>query len=296
MTEPAVAFLGLGRMGAPMAMRLLAADCSVTVWNRSAARTAALAELGARVAATPAEALSEGEFAILMLADGEAVGDVLTDPRSLDALRPGSVVIDMSSIPPARARAHAELLAEQGVGHLDAPVSGGVLGASKGSLTIMVGGDGEVLARATPVLQALGQQHHLGPAGSGQVAKCVNQLIVGITIGAVAEGLLLASASGVDPERVREALTGGFADSRILREHGRRMLERDFAPGGSVALQLKDLRTALALAGKLRLPLTERVTELFEDLERDIGAEHDHSALLLGLERAQLGQWPPAEA
>jgi 2-hydroxy-3-oxopropionate reductase len=213
------------------------------------------------------------------------------------AIRKGALVIDMSSIPPAIARAHAERLAKLGIAHLDAPVSGGTVGARDGKLVIMAGGSPENFARAQPVFAALGKPTLVGGSGAGQLAKLCNQAIVGITIGAVAEALLLAAAGGADPAAVRQALMGGFADSRILQEHGQRMLNRRFLPGFAVANQVKDLNTVLDAARqeKLKLPLTERVTELFADLAKD-GARFDHSGLLLELERlnspARVGSIP----
>jgi 2-hydroxy-3-oxopropionate reductase len=222
-----------------------------------------------------------------MLADGPTVHKVLFD--SGVELGPGALVVDMSSIAPALAREHAALLAEHDVAHLDAPVSGGTVGAEEGTLAIMVGGERAAFDRARPLLETLGRPTYVGPAGSGQLAKCVNQLVVAVTIGAVAEGLLLASAGGADPAAVREAILGGFAESRILREHGARMLTRDFEPGGRSRLQVKDLDTILDVAGgiALELPFASLARELFRDLVENGDGELDHSALLLELERLQ---------
>lgn len=285
--QPRVAVLGLGLMGAPIARRLLGAGTAVTVWNRTSAKAEPLGELRARVAADPAEAVAGCDVAILVLADQAAVDEVLEARGVADALAPGSLVIDVSSIAPAAARRHAVRLAKQGVAHLDAPVSGGTRGAEEGTLTIFVGGLESAFARAHPVLSIVGTPHHVGDSGSGQVAKLVNQVIVGVTIGALAEAFVFAASNGTNPAKLRSALLGGFADSRILREHGRRMVERDFTPGGKVASQIKDLRTVLTLAREagLVLPLTERVDELFAALADTSGPELDHSALLLELER-----------
>ena len=295
-----IAFLGIGLMGAPMAERLLAASQDVALWNRTRAKAEAIA--GARVAATPAEAAAGADVLITMLETGPVVEAVLFgDPSTGDGgaaapLKRGTLVIDMSSSPPPLARDHAQRFAARGIGYLDAPVSGGVVGARAGTLAIMAGGSAADFARAKPIFELLGHPTLVGPPGSGQLAKCCNQAIVAITIGAVAEALLLAAASGADPAAVREALLGGFADSRILQLHGKRMIERDFLPGGRARVQLKDQDTILAAAkaAKLQLPLSECVTALYRDLVNQGGSELDQNALLLQLERinapARLGQ------
>jgi 2-hydroxy-3-oxopropionate reductase len=280
-----IGFLGTGLMGSPMAHRLLLAGHEVTVWNRSPEKTESLLEAGARVAASPREAVAGAETVVLSLIDGTVVGEVLFESGAAAALEPGRLVIDTSTILPSTARAHARRLLEMGHAPLDAPVSGGTRGAESGTLTLMVGGDPEHFSRALPVLRPLGEPSHVGEAGAGQVAKAANQLLVAVTIGAVAEALTLVQRSGVDPRAVRKALLGGFADSRILREHGQRMLDRDFTPGGRVAGQLKDLRiiAELATESELQLPLTARVTDLF----RRLSFRHpdlDHSAVLLEVE------------
>jgi 2-hydroxy-3-oxopropionate reductase len=298
-----IAFLGIGLMGAPMAERLAAAGRDLVLWNRTRAKAEAIA--GARVAATPAEAAAQADVLITMLENGPVVEAVLFGQHgAAAALNRGALVIDMSSSPPPLARDHAQRFAARGIGYLDAPVSGGVVGAHAGTLAIMAGGSAADFARAKPILDPLGRPNRVGPAGSGQLAKCCNQAIVAITIGAVAEALLLAAASGADPAAVREALLGGFADSRILQHHGKRMMERGFRPGGRARVQLKDQDTILAAAkdAKLRLPLSECVTALYRDLVKHGGSEFDQNALLLELERintpARLGQTvdkiPPA--
>lgn len=288
-----VAFLGIGLMGGPMAANLLAAGYGLSAWNRTAAKAEALAPHGARIAASAAAACAGADIVITMLENGPVVEEVLFGaPAAAAALAPGSLVIDMSSIPPATARRHAERLKARGVAHLDAPVSGGTVGAREATLAIMAGGDAADFARAQPLLARLGRPVRVGPSGSGQLAKLCNQAIVGITIGAVAEALLLAAAGGADPAAVREALMGGFADSRILTLHGKRMLERDFVPGGKARTQVKDLDTILAAAAEagVTLPLSAQVAELFKALVARGGGAWDHSALLLELEHRS----PPA--
>lgn len=290
-----IAFLGIGLMGAPMAERLVAAGHELILWNRSAAKAEAI--VGARVAKTPADAAASADVLITMLETGPVVEAVLFGADGATAaLRSGTLAIDMSSSPPPLARDHAQRFKTRGIGYLDAPVSGGVVGARAGSLAIMAGGSAEDFARAKPIFESLGRPTLVGPNGSGQLAKCCNQAIVAITIGAVAEALLLAAASGADPVAVREALLGGFADSRILQLHGKRMIERDFLPGGRVRVQLKDQDTILAAAkdAQLTLPLSECVTALYRDLVTHGGGEFDQNALLLELERlnapARLGE------
>ncbi|HEY1504237.1 MAG TPA: NAD(P)-dependent oxidoreductase [Stellaceae bacterium] len=290
-----IAFLGVGLMGAPMAERLVAAGHDIVLWNRTRAKAEAIA--GAHVAATQAAAAQDADVLITMLETGPVVEAVLFGSDGAAApLKRGALVIDMSSSPPPLARDHAQRFAARTIGYLDAPVSGGVVGARAGTLAIMAGGGAADFARAKPIFEALGRPTLVGPPGSGQLAKCCNQAIVAITIGAVAEALLLAAASGADPAAVREALRGGFADSRVLELHGKRMIERDFLPGGRARVQLKDQETILAAAQavQLHLPLSECVTALYRDLVNHGGSELDQNALLLQLERinvpARLGQ------
>jgi 2-hydroxy-3-oxopropionate reductase len=289
--NPAIAFFGLGQMGAPMSSRLLAAGYRVTVWNRSSEKVRTLVEKGARLANSAAEAGFSANLVILMLADGAAVSEVLFDRGVAEAMRPDSIVVDMSSIPPALATDHANRLAARGVHHLDAPVSGGTIGAAQGTLAIMVGGSPEAFETARPSLEVMGRPTLIGRSGCGQLAKLANQIIVAATIGAVAEALLLATAGGADPAKVREALTGGFADSMILKLHGERMLNRAWIPGGRTFTQVKDLRTVLEFASSvgLQLPLSSRVAELFELSVAAGFGEYDHSALLLALEKMNPG-------
>ena len=270
-----------------MAQRLLAAGYPLAVWNRSPEKAAPLNALGARAAGSPADACAGAEVAITMLSDGAAVGSVLFDQGAAAHLAPGSVVIDMSSIAPRDARDHARRLAPSGVDHLDAPVSGGPSGAEQGTLAIMVGGTPESFARAQPLFAILGRPTLVGPSGSGQLAKLCNQIIVALGIGAVAEAMLLAQTCGADPRKVREAMTGGLADSVILRIHGGRMVERSFAPGGASRLQLKDLHAILETAAEagLTLPLASQVATLYESLVAGGGGDLDHSALLTEIER-----------
>lgn len=283
-----IAFLGIGLMGRPMSEKLLEAGFALTAWNRTRAKAEALTRLGAKVAASPAEAVADADIVITMLENGQVVDAVLFGSEDAAAsLRPGALVIDMSSIDPPTARLHEERLRARGIGHLDAPVSGGTVGARQASLAIMAGGTAADFERAKPIFARLGRPTLVGPAGSGALAKLCNQAIVAITIGGVAEALLLAAAGGADPAAVREALMGGFADSRILTLHGKHMLERNFLPGGRAVVQVKDQDNILAAAraAHLQLPLSERVTELYKSLVAQGNGECDHSGLLLELER-----------
>ncbi|HXP12903.1 MAG TPA: NAD(P)-dependent oxidoreductase [Stellaceae bacterium] len=294
-----IAFLGIGLMGAPMARNLIAGGFKVTVWNRDSAKARALAAAGAKVAPSPAEAAKGAGTVITMLASGPVVENVMFGPNgAAESLTKRALVIDMSSSPPEMARDHAKQLGSKGIDYLDAPVSGGTVGAAEGKLAIMAGGESRVFERALPVFAKLGNPVLVGPAGSGQIAKLCNQAIVAITIGAVAEALLLAAAAGADPAAVRQAIMGGFAGSRILTVHGNRMILRDFMPGGPATIQVKDCETivAAAKAAKLSLPFAETALGLFRDLVAHGGGRYDHSALLLELERrnapARVGKAP----
>ncbi|MGQ2969812.1 MAG: NAD(P)-dependent oxidoreductase [Allorhizobium sp.] len=290
MTEKAtrqIAFLGTGLMGAPMTRRLLAAGFAVTVWNRDMSKAAPLAAAGARLANSPAEAVEDADVVFTMLSDGPAVEDVLFVKGGADALKKGAVVIDTSSISPPMARDHATRLAKLGIAHVDAPVSGGVVGAEAGTLAIMAGGDADIVESLAEVFAPLGRVTHVGPSGAGQICKLANQQIVAITIGAVAEAMMLVEAGGASREKFREAIRGGFAESRILDLHGQRMVDRRFEPGGPSRLQLKDLNAVAAMAETygLELPLTADIRQAFDDFVADGNGDLDHSALLLHLEK-----------
>ena len=282
-----VAVLGLGLMGLPMARRLCQAGLEVHVWNRTASKAAPLLDLGATAHASAAQAIAQADLTITMLEDGDVVEAVLLDPHNLAALRRGSLVVDMSSIAPAHARAHAQAMQAVGVRYLDAPVSGGTLGAEQGTLAIMAGGAQSDLDEATQALAHLGRATLVGPHGCGQLAKLANQMIVGITIGAVAEALLLCDKGGADMAKVKEAITGGFADSRILQVHGQRMVERDFAPRGRMSVQLKDMRNAMATAGELGFdaPVTGLLEQLYADANKNGLSGLDQAALFVELAR-----------
>ncbi|WP_269449108.1 NAD(P)-dependent oxidoreductase [Massilia endophytica] len=285
-----IAFLGIGLMGDPMARRLLSAGVPVTVWNRSAAKAQALKAAGAAVALELAGAVRDADVVISMLEAGPVVGAVID--AALPALKPGALWIDMSSTRQSEAQEFAQrLMGHAGCRFVDAPVSGGVGGAQAGTLAIMAGGEETDIEDARPIFEAMGRVTRVGPAGSGQVAKLCNQLIVGGTINIVAEALLLAQSAGADAAAVRQAIRGGFAESRVLEVHGQRMLDRNFMPGGQVTTQLKDMHNILAAAAAagVALPVTSLVTERYESIRN----EHpmaDHSAALLALEKLNPGK------
>jgi 3-hydroxyisobutyrate dehydrogenase-like beta-hydroxyacid dehydrogenase len=280
-----IALLGIGLMGFPMGRRLCEAGYTVHVWNRTRSKAELLAPFGATVHATPALAVAQADIVITMLDHGGVVEDVLFNQGTTEGLRPGTLLVDMSSIKPVEARDHAARLSELQVDYLDAPVSGGTVGAEQGTLAIMVGGKAAHVERATAVLKVFGRPTHVGPIGAGQLTKLANQMIVGATIGVVAEALLLCERGGADMGKVKEAITGGFADSRILQVHGQRMVERDFAPRARMSVQIKDLRNALATAQEVGFDAP--ITALFEQLYRE-GIEHgladlDHAGLFVEL-------------
>jgi len=284
--SPSIAFLGTGLMGAPMCQNLLSAGLPLTVWNRSLAKTEPLTKRGAVVADSPQSAVADADAVITMLSDGPAVSAVMFEQGAADAIREGATHVDMSSIGADEAIEHAKRHAERGVRYLDAPVSGGTKGAAAGELAIMAGGDAESFAAMQAVFAPLGQATHVGPNGCGQLAKLANQVIVAVTIGAVSEAFILAGGGGADRAKVREALQGGFASSRILTEHGQRMVDRAFEPGGPAKFQLKDLHNALSAADRLglELPITKLLHGLFDTMVQSGKGDMDHSGLLTHLE------------
>jgi 2-hydroxy-3-oxopropionate reductase len=282
-----IAFIGTGLMGGPMARRLLGAGFQVSVWNRSVEKAEALVADGATLASSPAEAAKGADVVITMLSDGNAVGEVLFEGGVAAALEKGAVVIDSSSIAPPIARDHSAKLAEMGISHVDAPVSGGVPGATAGTLAIMAGGDEAVVSGLSDVFAPMGRITYVGPSGAGQLCKLANQQIVAITVGAVAEAMMLVEAGGASREGFRNAIRGGFAESRILELHGERMVQRNFVPGGPSKFQLKDLRGVMATAAdlNLQLPLSAAITDEFTSFVDNGGGDTDHSGILLHLEK-----------
>jgi 2-hydroxy-3-oxopropionate reductase len=289
-TTGVVGFIGLGIMGKPMARNLRSAGFELVVHSRSPGPVDELVQAGARRASSPAEVAAASDTLITMLPDTPDVEAVLFgDDGAAGALREGSLVIDMSTISPLATRDFATRLTSNGVAFLDAPVSGGEKGAIEGTLSIMIGGATEEVDRARPLFAAMGKTIvHVGDSGAGQVAKACNQLVVASTIEAVAEALTLAKQAGVDPARVREALMGGFAGSKIMEIHGQRMLDGNFEPGFRARLHLKDARIVLDTAHGLGVPVPafEPVAEALSRLVDQGDGELDHSALITLVQRS----------
>ncbi len=283
-----IGFIGTGIMGHPMASNLQKAGHSLFLSSQRDAPPADLIAAGGIALANPKEVAQEAEFIIIMVPDTPHVEDVLFSTNGVaEGLGPNKIVIDMSSISPSATKAFAQKVNATGAQYLDAPVSGGEVGAKAASLSIMVGGDSQAYARALPLFQNMGKNITLvGGNGDGQTAKVANQIIVALNIQAVAEALLFAAKNGADPAKVREALMGGFASSRILEVHGERMIKGTFDPGFRINLHQKDLNLALAGARELgiNLPNTANAQQVFSTCAAIGGANWDHSALIKGLE------------
>jgi len=252
-----IGFIGLGIMGRPMAKHLVAAGYEMTAWNRTQSKTAEVAQAGATVGASPKDVASRSDIVIIMVADTPDVRDVVQGPNGvLEGVRRGAVVVDMSTISPVATREIAAALEARGAEMLDAPVSGGERGAIDAALSIMVGGKPEVFERVLPVFQKMGKNIvHIGGHGAGQVTKACNQLVLSLTILGVAEALTLARKAGVDPAKVRAALLGGFAQSRVLELHGQRMLDQNYEPGFRTRLYHKDMGIVTETGRALGVPL-----------------------------------------
>lgn len=286
MTDEPILILGAGIMGGPMAQNLAKNGRRVQLWNRTFAKSEALKSDLITPIADLADLATAKRIVVVMLSTGAVVDEVLMSDAVMSRLAKGSLVIVMSSIPVATAKAQAARLAEIGVDYIDAPVSGGERGAIDASLTIMAGGEPEVIEGAKDIFSCFGRVTRVGGTGCGQLAKLANQTIVGISIGAVAEAFLIARQGGVDLASLREALSGGFADSRILQEHGARMISGNFTPGAFCHVQLKDLTTADAFlqeSGGGALPILTLVKSLYADMCAGGRAELDHSGLFVEL-------------
>ncbi|WP_018917167.1 NAD(P)-dependent oxidoreductase [Vreelandella zhanjiangensis] len=287
-TLRSIGFIGTGIMGAPMARRLAKAGHQVRAWNRTKSKADSLETVGVETVERPEQAVTESDVVIVMLSSGPVCDELLLGPDGLlNAMQPGATLIVMSSIPVETARRQAEEAATYQIHYLDAPVSGGEQGAIDGTLAIMAGGDAASFKAVEPILLSLGRPVHVGPAGSGELVKLANQMIVANTIATVAEAILLAEQGGADPAQMLNALQGGFADSTILRIHGQRMIKEDFTPGGPSKWQLKDTQTAMALAQQLqlKLPVSSMVNGLYEALIAQGEGDLDHSALIRQLRR-----------
>ena len=283
-----IGFIGLGIMGKPMAGNLIAAGYQLVVHDINREAVQELVAKGAEEALSPREASESADAIVTILPDDDTVEQVATGKEGvLEGMSEGAILVDMSTISPTTAKRIAERLEANGMEMLDAPVSGGEVGAIEGSLSIMAGGKQEIFDRVLPVLQKMGKNiNYVGDHGAGQVAKASNQIIVALTIEAVAEALIFAKKSGVDPAKVRDALLGGFAHSRVLELHGRRMLERNFEPGGKVRLHKKDTGIAMSIAKELGmyLPGTSLVSQLWNAVAAQGGLDWDHSSMVKVLE------------
>ncbi len=293
-----IGFIGLGIMGRPMALRLLAAGNPLAVYARRAEAVAPLTDAGALSCESPADVARRADIVFTMLSDtpdvaavvlGAEPGAAPREPSAVIAgMQPGGIVVDMSTISPSTTRHIAAALAAAGIAMLDAPVSGGDIGARDGTLSIMVGGPANAFARVQPLFEVMGRNIvHVGDSGAGQVCKACNQIVVGQTIAGVGEALLLATAAGVDGAKVREALLGGFAGSRILEVHGQRMLDGNYQPGFKAALHQKDMRIVQEAAHELGLglPGAALVTQLLNTLLGHGDGDLDSAALHLAQQR-----------
>ncbi|MBI4529727.1 MAG: 2-hydroxy-3-oxopropionate reductase [Deltaproteobacteria bacterium] len=294
---PVIGFIGLGIMGKPMARNLMKSGYPLVVHNRSRPSVEELGKEGAQTAASPEEVMLRAHILITMLPDSPDVEQVYAGERGIfTAGKPGTLLIDMSSISPVVTRKLAAEAETLGLEMLDAPVSGGEAGAISATLSIMIGGEASAVERAMPIFQVLGKNIvHVGGTGAGQVAKAANQVVVGVTIAAVSEALVLAAKAGVDPAKVREVLLGGFAQSKILDAHGQKMLERNFKPGFRIRLHEKDLKIALGAGGEYGVPLmvTGLVAQMMSAMRSMGSGDLDHSGLVTLIEqmaRFELGQ------
>lgn len=282
-----ISFIGIGLMGLPMAKNLLKAGYSLKVYNRTLTKTEVLKKHNAEIANSIKEAISDSEVIITMLSDDQAVNEVMKNDEFLNNIKSGATVIDMSSVKPETAKLHGTNLKLKNINYLDAPVSGGTTGAEKASLAIMVGGEQKVFDDHLDILKTMGNATLVGPLASGQISKLANQIIVSLTIGAVAEAVTLCEKSGADPTKMIKALTGGWADSKILQTHGLRMIKNDFEAKGKTSTQLKDMNNILGCAKSynLYLPISTLVKEMYNNLVKNGHSNEDHSSLYKEIKR-----------
>ena len=274
-------------MGLPMSKNLVKAGYNLTVFNRSKNKAEPLKEFGAKISNTLKDAVDGSDIVITMLTDDTAVNEVMNNTDFLENLKSGSIVIDMSSVKPTTATKHGNNLKLKNINYLDAPVSGGTIGAEEASLAIMVGGEQNIFDDAFDILKKMGNPTLVGPIGSGQVSKLANQIIVGLTIGAVAEAVTLCEKAGADPNKMIKALSGGWADSKVLQTHGKRMINKDFTPKGRTSVHLKDMNNILECANNYNthLPISNLVKEMYKSLVENGHGETDHSSLYKEIER-----------
>ena len=282
-----IGFIGIGLMGLPMSKNLVKAGYNLTVFNRSKNKAEPLKEFGAKISNTLKDAVDGSDIVITMLTDDTAVDAVMNNTDFLENLKSGSIVIDMSSVKPTTATKHGNNLKLKNINYLDAPVSGGTIGAEEASLAIMVGGEQNIFDDAIDILKKMGNPTLVGPIGSGQVSKLATQIIVGLTIGAVAEAVTLCEKAGADPNKMIKALSGGWADSKVLQTHGKRMINKDFTPKGRTSVHLKDMNNILECANNYNthLPISNLVKEMYKSLVDNGHGETDHSSLYKEIER-----------
>ena len=282
-----IGFIGIGLMGLPMAKNILKSGFKLIAFNRSIEKLEILKISGAQIATSVGNLVSNSEVIITMLTDDDAVDEVIGSKEFLDNLKTGSIVIDMSSTRPITATKHANNLKLKNIHFLDAPVSGGTIGAEEASLAIMVGGEQNIFDKVNKILKTMGNPTLVGPSGSGQVSKLANQIIVGLTIGAVAEAITLCEKAGADPNKMIEALSGGWADSKVLKTHGKRMIDKDFSPKGKTSVHLKDMTNIIECANNynLHLPISKLVKDMYKTLVENGYGETDHSSLYKEIER-----------
>jgi 2-hydroxy-3-oxopropionate reductase len=287
-----ISFIGTGLMGFPMAKNLLKKNLDLKIFSRTLDKSKPLEEFGGKIINSLSEAIIDSDIILTMLTDDDAVEKVLGNSDFLKNLKPSSTVIDMSSIKPKIAIKYGKLLKENNINFLDAPVSGGTIGAEQGSLAIMVGGDQKTFDNAIDVLKIMGNPTLVGPIGSGQISKLANQIIVGVTIGAVAEAIMLCEKAGVDGNKFIKALSGGFADGKILQNHGKRMIKKDFSPKGKVSTHLKDMNNILECANDFntQLPISNLIQTMFKSLVDNGNSDDDHSALYKEIENLNKSQ------
>ena len=274
-------------MGLPMSKNILKAGYNLTAFNRSKNKAEPLKEFGAKISNTLKDAVDGSDIVITMLTDDTAVDEIMNNDDFTKSLKSGAIVIDMSSVKPTTATKHGNNLKLKNINYLDAPVSGGTIGAEEASLAIMVGGEQNIFDDAFDILKNMGNPTLVGPIGSGQVSKLANQIIVGLTIGAVAEAVTLCEKAGADPNKMIKALSGGWADSKVLQTHGKRMINKDFTPKGRTSVHLKDMNNILECANNYNthLPISNLVKEMYKSLVENGHGETDHSSLYKEIER-----------
>ena len=287
-----IGFIGTGLMGFPMAKNILKAGYKVRVFNRSKNKAEPLKDFGAEISNSIGELVKESHVVITMLTNDDAVNEVIGSDEFLNNLKPNSTVIDMSSVKQTTAVNHGKNLKSRKINYLDAPVSGGTIGAEEASLAIMMGGEQMVFDSVKDILESMGNPTLVGPIGCGQVSKLANQIIVGLAIGAVAEAVTLCEKAGADPKKMIKALSGGWADSKVLRTHGKRMIDKDFSPKGKTSSQLKDMNNILECANNYntQLPISNLVKEMYKSLVENGHGETDHSSLYKEIERINNGK------